>query len=101
MAYYLVRANLSDQLVSVLQEKLQQNEFVGLQPFGRSLTKGLRGMKRLPDGRVAWEEEDYCTPPLRLEREAVLDDYFTELEVELVEEEEGWSVLKDLPSVFD
>ena len=101
MAYYIVRAELNDSDVTTLESQLRENAYVALQPFGRSLTKGLRGMRRLPDGRVAWEEEDYCTPPLRMEREAVLDEFFTELEVEQVAEGEGWAQLKELPRVFD
>ena len=100
MAYYLVRANLSEQNVPVLRTKLAQEQFLGLRPFGRGLTKGLLGMRRLADGRVAWEEEDYCTPPLRMEREAVLDAYFSDLQVERVEEGEGWVQLSELPLVF-
>ena len=100
MAYYLVRAYLSDQNVRELQTRLEQEEFLGLQPFGKSLTKGLSGMRRLPDGRVAWEEEDYCTPPLRMEREAVLDAYFTDLQVERMQADEGWAQLAELPLVF-
>lgn len=100
MAYYLVRARLSEDDVPALAEQLGRNAYVDMQPFGKALTKGLRGMRRLPDGRVAWEEEDYCTPPLRMEREAVLDGFFTELAVEKVAEGEGWRQLKDLPMVF-
>lgn len=101
MAYYLVRAHLSDEDVPELGAKLHNDRFIELEPFGQALTKGLRGMRRLPDGRVAWEEEDYCTPPLRMEREAVLDRYFAELEVERVEPGEGWKQIKDLPRVFE
>ena len=100
MAYYLVLANLSDSDVADLESALAQDSFIDLKPFGRALTKGLRGMRRLPDQRVAWEEEDYCTPPLRMEREAVLDSYFTMIEVEPVAEGEGWKRIADLPRVF-
>ncbi len=98
MAYYVVRAELNEEDMATLADHLRENAYVALQPFGQSLTKGLRGMRRLPDGRVAWEEEDYCTPPLRMEREAVLDEFFTNLEVEHVAEGEGWAQLKELPA---
>lgn len=101
MAYYLVRANITKRNVPALGAMLDNDRFVDMQPFGQALTKGLLGMRWLPDGRVAWEEEDYCTPPLRMEREAVLDGFFTKLEVEKVAEGEGWAQLKDLPRVFD
>jgi hypothetical protein len=48
----------------------------------------------------AWEEEDYCTPPLAQERTAVLEDYFQDLRVEKVKEGEGWSKIDVLPRFF-
>ncbi len=101
MAYYLVRANIEHEDVADLENRLRDGSFIDMQPFGKALTKGLAGMRRLPDGRVAWEEEDYCTPPLRMEREAVLDTYFTDLNVERVEKDDAWSRLQDLPRVFE
>jgi hypothetical protein len=32
-----------------------------------------------------WIEEDYCSPPLPMERESVLDQYFNDIEVLRVE----------------
>ncbi len=101
MAYYLVRANLREELQDELAAKLEAQAFVGLRPFGQSLTKGLEGARLQPDGRVVWEEEDYCSPPLAMERAAVLDRYFTNLEVETVREDEGWARIADLPRLWE
>jgi hypothetical protein len=35
-----------------------------------------------------WIEEDYCSSPLAMERESVLDQYFNDMEVSRVESEE-------------
>ena len=53
-----------------------------------------------PDGWAVWEEEDYCRPPLAMERTAVLDHYFTNLIVQRVEEGQGWQEIKDLPALW-
>lgn len=100
MAYYLVRANLREELRDELAEKLAAQEFIKLRPFGQSVTKGLEGARRQPDGRVVWEEEDYCSPPLAMERAAVLDRYFTDIEVEAVQEDAGWAYIAELPSLW-
>ena len=100
MAYYLVRANLREELRDELAEKLEDKAFIKLRPFGQSLTRGLEGARQQADGRVVWEEEDYCSPPLAMERAAVLDHYFTNIEVETVREDEGWSRIADLPRVW-
>jgi hypothetical protein len=100
MAYYLVRATLREELQSELAEKLAAKAFFKLRPFGEALTLGLEGARRQPDGRVVWEEEDYCSPPLAMERAAVLDRYFTDIEVEKVDEDMGWKQIANLPSLW-
>lgn len=101
MAHYLVRATLNEELRDELAEKLMDRAFVDMKPFGVGLTDGLEGARIQRDGRIVWEEEDYCTPPLAMEREAVLDRYFTDIEVEKVQENAGWTEISGLPSLWD
>ena len=62
----------------------------------------LNGQSRDPaTGEAVWEEEDYCTPPLAMERAAVLDRYFLDLRVERVEEGEGFRRIAHLPSLWE
>jgi hypothetical protein len=100
MAFYLVSATPRSSLMAELSHRLTRNEFAPLQPFGRSLTSALRGARRLPDGRIMWEEEDYCEPPLAQERAAVLDRYFEGLSVEPVIQGTGWALIQDFPPLF-
>ena len=100
MAYYLVRANLREELYDELAEKVAAKAFINLRPFGEAITMGLEGARRQPDGRVVWEEEDYCTPPLAMERAAVLDRYFTGIQVETVREDAGWAQISGLPPLW-
>jgi len=100
MAFYLVRATPREDRLEELAEKLSNDAFVDMEPFGRALTKGLCGARRLDDDRAGWEEEDYCDPPLAQEREAVLDRFFKHIEVEEVAEGEGWKRIASLPEVF-
>lgn len=99
MAHYLVRARPRRGKLDELQVRLQQDAFLDLQPFGRALTRGLRGARMEGDGAV-WEEEDYCSPPLAEERAAVLDGYFEGIAVEPVVEGEGWRRIEALPRLF-
>ncbi len=101
MAFYLVRARLHPERASELHEQLTRRAFEGLAPFGASLTQGLTGARRDPaSGDAVWEEEDYCAPPLRMEREAVLDRYFAEIRVECVREGEGWARIAAFPPLW-
>ena len=101
MAYYLVTAQLHQDLKTELIEKLKENAFLPLRPFGREIMKALTKARLLDDGTVTWEEEDYCTPPLKAEKEAVLDRYFSNIEVEKVDwKGDGWKRIFKLPRLF-
>ena len=78
---------------------MRADAFIGLEPFGRALTAGLRGA-RMEGERAAWEEEDYCSPPLAEERAAVLDAYFEGIAVEPVKKGEGRRRIEALPPLF-
>lgn len=100
MAYYLVRAKARDPKLSELKASLESGEIVKMRPFGKALGESLRGARVDEKGLAVWEENDYCTPPLAMERAAVLDDYFTDIQVEEVQKGEGWKRLDDLPSLW-
>jgi hypothetical protein len=100
MAHYLVRAKPKASRMAKLASALDADSFVELEPFGRALTRSLRDARVEPGGEALWEEEDYCTPPLAQEREAVLDDYFEHIRVEPVARGEGWRQISDLPHLF-
>ena len=101
MSHYLVRARPKPALVGELHRRLRGGEFLPLHPFGHSLTVGLEGARAdATSGHAVWEEEDYCSPPLAMERDAVLDRYFDGLEVERVQKGGGWRQIEHLPSLW-
>lgn len=102
MAHYLVRAQPIEDKLPELRDRLDADEIEPMRPFGPALAHSLDNARRDPEtGEAVWEEEDYCSPPLRMEREAVLDDHFEGIEVEAVAEGEGWEAIADLPSLWD
>jgi hypothetical protein len=101
VAHYLVRARPKADRLPDLRVQLDRQAFTELRPFGRALTRSLERARRADDSTAVWEEEDYCSPPLAQEREAVLDDYFEAIEVEPVDEGEGWKRIESLPSLYD
>lgn len=69
--------------------------------LSRDLSTALEGARRDPEtGEAVWEEEDYCSPPLAMEREAVLDRYFSHVAVKPVHPGEGWASIVHLPSLW-
>ena len=97
MAYYFVKAKPLDEKLSKLRTWLDSGEISQMRPFGRTLQHSLLNARLDSKGWAVWEEEDYCHPPLAQERAAVLDEYFTNLSVEPVEEEAGWELIAHLP----
>lgn len=100
MAYYLVRAKPKTASLAELSEQLRQQAFLGLRPFGEALSQGLNNARWETATSMVWEEEDYCSPPLAMERAAVLDRYFDEITVERVSRDEGWQRIQHLPRLF-
>jgi hypothetical protein len=100
VAHYLVRAATEPTKVAELAAELARDAFVGLQPFGVSLTEGLEGARWESLGVATWEEADCCSPPLAMERAAVLDRYFTDLRIEPVERDAGWAEIDELERIF-
>ncbi len=100
MAYYLVRASARRERLPELERKLHDGDIRHLRPFGVALDESLRGARLEPDGTVVWEENDYCNPPLAMEREAVLDHYFDAITTQEVGKGEGWLQINHLPSLW-
>ena len=100
MAHYLVKGKPVEEKSRELKAKVMGRGFSHLRPFGSALSFSLENARVDRSGSWLWEEEDYCSPPLAQERRAVLDLYFTELEVEKVSPGSGWEKIGDYPRVF-
>ncbi|WP_280538086.1 hypothetical protein [Halopenitus sp. POP-27] len=103
MAHRLVRARPTTDRLAELRERLRDGDVESMEPFGRALTTALERAKFDPDtGEAVWIEEDYCTPPLAMERDAVLDEYFEDITIVVddVDEAAGWTRLEDLPGLW-
>lgn len=99
MAHYLVTAKPATDLDD-LKARLDSGEVREMRPFGKTLDRALKNARLREDGVAVWEEEDYCSPPLAMEREAVLDHYFSDLGVERVAKGEGWQHIENLPNFW-
>lgn len=100
MPFYLVEAIPHGERLDELKRKLAVDAFLDLRPFGPTISESLRNARSRPDGRVVWEEEDYCSPPLAQERAAVLDRYFQSIAIEAVAEGAGWHRIQEYPCLF-
>jgi len=100
MAYYLVQAKPVEDLIPELRHRLDSGEISVMKPFGKALHYSLDHARMQENGIAIWEEEDYCVPPLAQERAAILDTYFKELNVEPVQQTQGWKQIEPLPMLW-
>lgn len=100
MAHYLVKANASDENLVELKSRLDNGEIRAMRPFGKALAYSLANARVDAGGQIIWEEEDYCRPPLAMERGAVLDSYFTISSIEPVEAGDGWQQIDHLERLW-
>jgi len=104
MSHYLVRARPIPEKMEELRARIARGEIVKMIPFGRGLHNSLSDARW--DGRgggggwALWEELDFCRPPLKIEREAVLDEYFDSFKVEPVTQGEDWAQIRTLPRLL-
>jgi hypothetical protein len=104
MAKRFVRARPEQPQLAELRERLDSGEIEAMNPFGRAMTRALEKARFDPEtGEAVWIEEDYCSPPLAMERAEVLDDYFEEITIleEDVDEAAGWQRIDDLPRFWE
>jgi hypothetical protein len=89
MAFYLVRAKPRKELLKSLHKELSSGKISRMRPFGKVLQYSLENARIDSEDNSSdfalWIEEDYCSPPLAMEREHVLDRYFNDITVEQVE----------------
>ncbi len=104
MAHRFVRARPKRERLAELRDRLDDGDLERLDPFGRAMTTALENARFDPTtDEAVWIEEDYCTPPLAMEREAVLDEYFDEITIvaDDVDERAGWRRIDDLPGLWE
>lgn len=97
MAYYFVRAKVTDK--EGLRAKVESGEIPSMRPFGGEVQACMKNARVDTDGWVVWEEQCFCSPPLKQER-AVLDLYFTDLTTKSINKGNGWARIEHLPRLL-
>ena len=104
MAHRFVRARPVHDQMADLRGRLDSGDIESYEPFGSAMTRALERARFDPEtGEAVWIEEDYCSPPLAMERAEVLDDYFENVTVvvEDIDEAAGWRQIDDLPGLWE
>ncbi len=81
---YAVTARLREERQAEFHRKLSDGTIAAQRPDGMEIVASMRRARVAEDGTARWTELCYCSPPLRHERETVLDRYFAGIETEPV-----------------
>lgn len=101
MTFYEVTAKPRDN-ISELRYDIDHGMIHTLIPFGKSLQQSLENAKVDSNKNAIWIEEDNNEPPFVSQREAVLDRYFSDIQIVAIgSEEEGWNRIKNNQSLWD
>ncbi len=82
---YAVSGHLIDDKRAEFHRRLTDGTIAAQRPDGAEIVASMRRARVGEDGTVRWTELCYCSPPLRHERETVLDRYFIDINTEPVE----------------
>lgn len=82
---YRVCARLRPGTEAALLRRLSDGSVARQRPDGAEIVRAMERAAIGPDGTVRWSETCYCAPPLRHERETVLDAHFESIETEPVD----------------
>ena len=81
---YRVRARLKPGTEAALLRRLTDGSVAAQKPDGAEIVASMERAVIGEDGEVRWSETCYCSPPLKHERETVLDDHFEDIRTEPV-----------------
>ena len=101
MGFYLVKARVKPDMLEELYHRLMDGYIEAIEPFGETLAYALVNARiDIGNGKALWEEECYCDPPLAMERRAILDRYFMDIEASEVSKGEGWNRIRSYPRLW-
>lgn len=83
----MVKAKPRKELLANLHNHLSSGKIIKMKPFGRSLQYSLENARIDNENPyyALWIEENHYSPPLAMERESMLDQYFDDIIVSRIE----------------
>ena len=83
---YSVKARCIPAAMAELYRKLTDGTIQKQKPDGREIVDSMNRARISELRLVQWSEKCFCSPPLQHERQTVLDHYFTDMEIEPVDD---------------
>ena len=99
---YKVKAKFNFDKSKEFHQKLTDGTIQNQRPDGSEIIDSMNRATIDDEGYVNWTELCYCPSPLMHERSTVLDQYFTEMETEQIEDYktfEGKSFMKHISTL--
>lgn len=96
---YEIKAKFNQSKAKEFHQRLTDGTIQKQRPDGPEMVDSMNRATIDDKGFVNWTENCYCSPPLKHERATVLDQYFTDMKIEPIEDHktfEGKSFMEHL-----
>ena len=84
--YYRVKARYIPEAAAELYCRLTDGSIAGQKPDGREIVASMQRARITEPGVACWSAVCYCPTPLEHERQTVYDRFFTDMQIEEVED---------------
>ena len=83
---YSIKGKFIQEKMQEFFQKLTDGTIENQKPDGLEIISSMKRAKITEPGIIQWSEMCFCSPPLKHERQTVYDKYFSELEINQIED---------------
>ena len=99
---YSIKAKFIEEKMKEFFQMLNNGTIEKQKPDGAEILNSMKRARITEPGLIEWSEMCFCSPPLKHERQTVYDQFFSEMEIKIIddyEESEGESFFDYLKSL--
>jgi len=83
---YSIKAKFISEKMKEFFQKLTDGTIENQKPDGAEILSSMKRAKITEPGVLEWSEMCFCSPPLKHERQTVYDKFFSNMEIEIIDD---------------
>lgn len=83
---YKIKAKFKEEKMKDFFQKLTDGTIENQKPDGQEILSSMKRAKITQPKTIEWSEMCYCSPPLKHERQTVYDNYFSDMEINPIDD---------------
>ena len=84
--FYSIKAKFIQENMKDFFQKLTDGTIENQKPDGTEILNSMKRAKIIEPGIIQWSEMCFCSPPLKHERQTVYDKFFSEMEINNIDD---------------